>query len=708
MPPLAIAILIVGSRGDVQPFLPIAHRLQRDGHRVRIATHELFRDLVESHGIEFFPLAGDPRELMEFMVMTGGWLLPRSLDQLVEHVPRMRAMVAEILTSTWSACTQPDPGRPGSTSFLADAVIANPPSQGHIHVAEALCAPLHMMFTMPWSPTRAARHPLAPVASGAQAGLLNRLSFVAFDLLTWLGTGDLVNEFRERTLGAAPIHMGDHGASLLHQHAVPHAYLWSPSLLEKPEDWGSHLEVTGFVFPDEGRAFKAPRDLTRFLAAGPPPVYVGFGSCPAPDPAGLTRAIFDGLGRAGVRGLVSRGWAQLGNVPVPPHIKLVDDLPHDWLFPRCAAVCHHGGAGTTAAGLRAGRPTVVVPFFGDQYFWGRIVAEAGAGPSPIPIRELTASALAEAIDFCGREEVRTRARELGEKVRGQVGEDAAVAAFYRWLPLASMRCALDPGHLARCFCDDCDLRLCRTCDYVVHEDPRRSGHRRHPYGHVSWELAASGSPIERLQHALTAPLSGHDDEDADAAARRTSGVVLRDPGRLAAQLHAAAPSTKVKRRTRARILERFAVRQGAATEVRRTWFGFGLPRVIDAAPASSRPAAEPANPISVGGLGHHSESFVPALMKRLRESSRRVYARLISAVHDGGAGTRVPPRETLIKPPARISLTTASLHRRHPVVFDHLDEDVGETPPVCHGPHTTERFMSGGGTWRRPMARRLR
>src|SRR5262245_48958117 len=520
VPPLAIAILVVGSRGDIQPFLPIAARLTRDGHRVRLATHAMFREWVESQGIEFFPLAGDPRELMQYMVMTGGRLVPRSLDQLVEHLPRMRAMVAEILESTWAACTQPDPGHPGSRPFVADVVIANPPSQGHIHVAEALCAPLHMMFTMPWSPTRAARHPFSPTTSPSP-GLINRLSFLAFDLVTWLGTGDLVNDFREETLGTARIHL--EGAGLLHGQEVPHSYLWSPSLLEKPDDWAPHLEVTGFVFADEGRSFAPSRELRKFLEAGPPPVYIGFGSCPAPDPEALTRTIFEGLAQSEARGLVSRGWAKLGNVPVPPNVMLVDDVPHDWLFQRCALVCHHGGAGTTAAGLRAGRPTIVVPFFGDQHFWGRIVADAGAGPSAIPIRELTASRLAEAIAFCRRPQVRERAEELGEKVRGQAGAEVAVEAFYRWLPLAAMRCALDPSPLARRCCDECGLALCRLCDVVVHRDEPRAGHRRHHYGHVHWELAAH-STIEGLQQALAAPLGHGEESGGGPASKRTGGI----------------------------------------------------------------------------------------------------------------------------------------------------------------------------------------
>jgi len=557
VPELAIAILIVGSRGDVQPFLPIAQRLAQDGHRVRLATHAVFREFVESHGIEFFPLAGDPRELMEYMVLTGGHLIPHHLDQLLEQVPRKREMMSEILASTWAACTEPDPGRLDAVPFVADAVIANPPTQGHIHVAQALHAPLHIMFTMPWSPTNAFAHPFTHVMSEAHVRIVNRLSFEAFDLLTWLGLSDLVNEFRERTLGLERIHLGEHGASLVHELAVPHAYLWSPSVLAKPDDWGPEIDVTGFVFLDEAARFEPPDALREFLAAGDPPVYVGFGSCPAPDPVALTTTIFDGLERAGVRGVVARGWAKLGTGSVPPNVHLVDDLPHDWLFPRCAAVCHHGGAGTTAAGLRSGLPTIVVPFFGDQYFWGRIVAESGAGPEPVPIGALTAETLAEAITFALRPEVRARAVALGEKVRAQPGHEEAVEAFYKRLPLASMRCSLDASHVARRQCDECGLVSCRLCDAVVHDDPARATHRRRPLGHVAWDVAGSPSLVERLERALVIDTHEASEPEPEQTRGTIQSVLLREGDSIAAKLHGRPMPVVVDRATRDRILERF-------------------------------------------------------------------------------------------------------------------------------------------------------
>ncbi len=433
-PPLEIAILVTGTRGDVQPFIPIGQRLARDGHRVRLATHVDFRDFVESNGLEFYPLAGDPKELIAYMVKTGGKLLPAKLDQIVEDVPRKRRMLREIIESTWGACTEPDPGRAGAAPFRADAILANPPCYGHAHVAEALQVPLQMIFTMPWTPTAAFPQALASIPQGRNRPRENWLSYSVIDLLTWAGVGDLINDFRRETLGLPALHVAARGAGVINDRAVPFCYLWSPHLIPKPADWPDHVDVADFVFFDQESRFEPPRELVDFLEAGDPPIYVGFGSCVVEDPQALTRIIFDALEQAGARGIVSAGWGGLGGGELPPHVHLIGDCPHDWLFPRCAAVCHHGGAGTTATGLRFGRPTVVVPFFGDQPFWGHQVAEAGAGPAPVPARELSVERLADAFRACARPELRARAEEIGSRLRERDGADLAVQAFYRHLP----------------------------------------------------------------------------------------------------------------------------------------------------------------------------------------------------------------------------------------------------------------------------------
>ena len=466
---------------------------------------------------------------MEYIVKTGGSIVPTSLHQIWEDVPRKRAMIADILASTWRACTETDPDQPGARPFRADAIVANPPSYGHIHCAEALHVPLHMIFTMPWTATCAFPHPFAQIDPSAHHPVENFLSYGIVDLMVWAGIGDLVDAFRTETLKLPPIALTD-GAALLEDHEVPMTYLWPASLVPKPPEWGPHIDLANFIQYEQAHTYEPPKALLDFLAAGEAPIYVGFGSVVAEDPVALTRTIFKALEKAGARGIVSQGWAHLGGEAPPPHVYVIGDCPHDWLFARCRAVCHHGGAGTTSAGLHAGLPTVVVPFFGDQFFWGRIVADAGAGPEPIPIRKLTSENLMAAFDACRRPQVRERASELGARLRATDGVELAVQSIERHLPAAAMSCSQDPDHLAVLYCDTCEVRLCE---------------RLQPYR----PPGARGSPVPlcRLGRAAVARARGR----AGRADRRRGPGPAGGTGRAPADGEGRAPRGHLQRRRHA-------------------------------------------------------------------------------------------------------------------------------------------------------------
>jgi UDP:flavonoid glycosyltransferase YjiC (YdhE family) len=235
------------------------------------------------------------------------------------------------------------------------------------------------MFTMPWSPTAAFPHPLANIqSSDVESSLTNFLSYVLVEMMTWQGLGDLVNKFREKTLGVEAISTML-APGMISRLKVPHTYCWSPTLIPKPHDWPLQLNVSGFYFLSLASSYTPPPELERFLSAGPPPVYIGFGSIVVADPNALTNKVFEAVRMVGCRALVSKGWGGIGadDLDIPENVMLLGNCPHDWLFPRCAAVVHHGGAGTTAAGISCGKPTVIVPFFGassvhysklDEYF----------------------------------------------------------------------------------------------------------------------------------------------------------------------------------------------------------------------------------------------------------------------------------------------------------------------------------------------------
>jgi len=233
----------------------------------------------------------------------------------------------------------------------------------------------------------------------------------------------------------------------------------SSSLIPKPPDWGSHINICGFSFLKTPDTYKPPPDLVAFLDAGPPPVYIGFGSIVVDKPDELTKMIFAAVKRAGVRALVSKGWGGLGGEEPPENVFLLENVPHDWLFNYVSCVVHHGGAGTTAIGIAMGKPTVVVPFFGDQPFWGAMIFRAGAGPEPVPYKKMTAEILADSITRALQPDIQTSVKEMSERIKGEDGARDAAASFHRMLNYDSMRCLLKPDLVAVWRVKKSNLRL---------------------------------------------------------------------------------------------------------------------------------------------------------------------------------------------------------------------------------------------------------
>ena len=473
-PPLNIVIQIVGSRGDVQPFVALGQVLKNKyGHRVRIATHSTFRDFVTENGLEFFSIGGDPAELMAFMVKNPG-LMP-GMDSLKNgDIGKRRSGMYEMIVGCWRSCIEAGDGtgmeasdnlladgasfdsgmasgsNPMLKPFVADAIIANPPSFAHVHIAEKLGIPLHLMFTMPWSPTQSFPHPLANImSSNADSGISNFISYALVDMLTWQGLGDVINKFRERSLGLEPVSIM-WAPGMASRLRIPWTYCWSPALIPKPADWGSFIDISGFYFLNLASNYTPTPELADFLAAGPPPVYIGFGSIVVDDPNAMTKMIFEAVKMTGQRALVSKGWGGLGadQIGVPDSVMMLGNCPHDWLFKHVSCVVHHGGAGTTATGIAAGRPTVVVPFFGDQPFWGAMVARAGAGPFPIPYKDLNADKLANQIREALKPASLERAAELAKRISSENGAEMGAQSFHKQLKLDTVRCTLYPRRAA--------------------------------------------------------------------------------------------------------------------------------------------------------------------------------------------------------------------------------------------------------------------
>jgi sterol 3beta-glucosyltransferase len=258
----------------------------------------------------------------------------------------------------------------------------------------------------------------------------NRLSYGIFRRTTWSMQGSLGNRIREVSLGL-PKQTWEKQKLLL--DSTPSLVLVSRHVVPPPTDWLPHHHVTGYLFDDDND-WQAPPDLLNFLAAGEKPIYIGFGSMAVRKPAATTQAILEAVRRSGKRAILLSGWAGLGKMEMPKNVFLLKYAPHNWLFPRMAAVVHHGGAGTTAAALRAGVPSVIVPFLLDQPFWGQRLYELGVGTEPIPRGRLTADKLTAAIlEATTNRPMQDKVAELSKKIVAEDGVGEAVRMIKTFL-----------------------------------------------------------------------------------------------------------------------------------------------------------------------------------------------------------------------------------------------------------------------------------
>jgi sterol 3beta-glucosyltransferase len=408
-----VAVLAIGSRGDVEPFLALSTGLRRRGHTVVVATHAEFAAMVTGAGVDFAELGGNPREALSSpqgrrMLNTRNPLLLPS---------RMGALVGPALDAALPAARTACAG--------ADVVLFATLAQFGLTVADQLGIPAVAAHLQPSTPTAAMPAAGLPSVRPPPAAL-NKATWRLSEALTWRAFRPTLNRQRSRAaLAGLPRRPWSRWPR---DHRPPVLYGFSPSVVPVPPDWPDDVHVTGYWFRDPDPAWTLPPALAAFLAAGGAPVYLGFGSMPDADPAGLVAALVGGARRAGHRMVLHSGWSRLGATGLlDDDVLVVDDVPHSLLFPRMAAVVHHGGAGTTAAALRAGVPAVVVPLFADQFFWGRRVAALGAGAPPIARERLTDARLGAALAVAsGR---RDGARRIAAELAAEDGVATAIAVL---------------------------------------------------------------------------------------------------------------------------------------------------------------------------------------------------------------------------------------------------------------------------------------
>jgi len=400
----------------VQPIVALALGLKAAGHELRLAVPPNFESFVRDRNLDYFRIEDNAERLAKSepgFDMAGA-------DNPVAFVRHFVRLHAPLMERAMANCLQACHG--------SDLILATTPT---FFLAQAVAEKLHLPMCGAYlQPIALSRHqpnflyPELPAWLPGM-GIYNLVTHALSGEFLWQYTRPALNRARWKVLGLPSLPFL--GPPIRYFTSEPMLHGYSSAVVPKPSDWGQDNRVTGYWFLDDGDNFKPSRELTDFLASGSPPVYVGFGSLPNRNPAEAAQMVMGALRQLGLRGILLRGWGGLAPTTLGDDMLVLDSAPHSWLFPQMAAVVHHGGAGTTAAAIRAGVPAVVVPFTSDQPFWGRRVHELGVGPKPVPHDRLTTQRLVAALRLAvGDPGIRARADALGRRVRSEDGVGCAV------------------------------------------------------------------------------------------------------------------------------------------------------------------------------------------------------------------------------------------------------------------------------------------
>ncbi|MEW6086296.1 MAG: glycosyltransferase [Chloroflexota bacterium] len=402
-----ITILTYGSRGDVQPFLPLSVKLISRGHSVRLAAPSRFQNLVEEHGITFVPLPGDPATAI-LRINDAGSNIVKMIYEGWTHALQVGP---EVFRQTAEACKDADL----IIHAFSHAVDA------HTRAREMNIPDVHVQTFPMYAPTGDYPNVVLP---DLKIRALNYFTHIVGEKIIWRLTRFGFERISRRAgfpkrklffpFDKDPLRL-----------PTPILCAWSPSLLPASKEWTANVHVTGYFFFDETESYQPPPELRDFLDAGKPPICVSFGSMVNRDAEKIRRIVNEVLVKTSQRGIILSGWGS-AHKPTSGDLLYLESAPHDWLLPRCTMLIHHGGAGTVAAGLRAGIPQVIVPFMTDQPFWARRVHAAGAAPKPILVKNLSVERLIRAITEANGDAIRRRAQALAYAIKNEDGVMCAV------------------------------------------------------------------------------------------------------------------------------------------------------------------------------------------------------------------------------------------------------------------------------------------
>ncbi|GIJ73826.1 glycosyltransferase [Virgisporangium ochraceum] len=411
---MKVLIYTYGSRGDVQPYLGLARRLVETGHEAVLAGPARFASLAAPYGVGFAPLDDGPLRLAEARNQRSEGSEGKGIRGALAMMRELKQMIPNVLAECWAAAADG-----------ADVVLHHPGLSVGQHIAEKLGVPaVPTALQHGYVPTR--EYPSLALSAENLPGWLNRLSYVLLKAGS-VAFKEPIETWRAGTLGL-PKRKDRHDV-FRNPDGTPTIVLnaFSPTVFQVPADWPDRVRTTGYWFLPASPQWTPSAELKGFLDSGPAPVYIGFGSFIGADPERAGRVVAEAVRRSGLRAVIARGSGGIEVTDLPDNAFLLDEAPHDWLFPRLRAVAHAGGAGVTAAALAAGVPQVVCPTQNEQLFWARLMRGHGVAAEPLRYKRLDADALASALTTAATDPgLARKAAELGIRVRAEDGTGAAI------------------------------------------------------------------------------------------------------------------------------------------------------------------------------------------------------------------------------------------------------------------------------------------
>ncbi|MEZ8794742.1 glycosyltransferase [Vibrio splendidus] len=411
---MKVLLLTIGSRGDVEPYIALGKALIQKGHQVDLCTASRFQGFVEESGLTYRYINDDLFKLMDNGIFENMGNLFSGIRTVVKLVKKAKPLNRQMIIDSIHAGLESKP----------DLIIYHPKCLAAVSIAEKFTVPAVMGVLQPMI-TKTSAFPPAGIPN--LGSLANKLSYRLINLGYSQYSKEL-NQQRAELLGLPALKKNTGILSHSSGKPVPVLHGFSEQLVPRPNDWTCDATITGYwQSKTDLNDYHPSKELVEFLSHESKPVYIGFGSMTGKDPARTGKMIVDAVTKAGVRAILASGWGGLKVDALPNNVLVIESVPHDWLFPKVAAVIHHGGAGTTAAGLSAGKPTLICPFFGDQPFWGAQVEQKGLGPSPIKQKKLTSDNLSKAlIELVSNQDFKINTNKLAKELSHENGVDTAI------------------------------------------------------------------------------------------------------------------------------------------------------------------------------------------------------------------------------------------------------------------------------------------